>query len=168
MPISQYPHPVIDFYYSRHRPYYIEAGEWTQQSMGFRSPFMLCHVLNELGYEAYVTARKQAPNLRTPLLTNSIREKHRVDKRCPIAVYTSTLGNPFQCDVVVRWILQKPGRLDFEQTPEDDGLVFYWHESYANIESPHILYLPTANINIFNRNGTDDSKRCLLYTSRCV
>ena len=125
------PRHDIDYFKSTHRPYYIATGEFIQQSNGFRVPFYLCHILNELGYEAYVTAKKQAPNLRTPLLTPAVSKKHKEDGREVIAVYTEAMwGNILSGDVVVRWILNRIGKsFDEEEFPDD--MFFFWDKRYS-------------------------------------
>ena len=145
---------------NKHRPYYIASGEWMQTSMGYRAPFLLCHALNELGYEAYITAQKQAPKLRTPLLTPEIINKHKASRREIISVYNEGVwGNLFQGAVVVRWIMNRLGK-HANNLPESDDLFFYWSSMYSNSPSTSkCLYLPSVDTSVFNQNGADNNKR---------
>jgi len=157
---SEYiPHPQIDFFKSNHRPYYISTGEYVQQSMGFKVPFHLCHVLNELGYEAYVTAGKPAPNLRTPLLNPDIIARHKAQGRETVAVYTEAMwGNVLQGDIVVRWMLNKIGKeVNLIDYPTD--IFYYWDIAYSNADDSALLFLPHTDLAIYNAEGVDDSSR---------
>jgi len=153
------PHPEIDFFKSNHRPYYISTGEYVQQSMGFKVPFHLCHVLNELGYEAYVTAGKPAPNLRTPLLNPDIIARHKAQGREAIAVYTEAMwGNVLQGDIVVRWMLNKIG-LKVEPEHHAGDLFYYWVNEFSEKECVKELILPFVDRTIFNTADADENRR---------
>ena len=143
-------HPEINFFRSNHRVYYVATGEFIQQSNGFRVPFYLCHILNELGFEAYVTAQKQAPNLRTPLLTPEIIKKHKEDRREIIAVYTEAMwGNVLRGDVVVHWILNRIGKL-FDEASFPNDLFFYWDTEYSkNENNATFLRIPCVDDKVF-------------------
>jgi hypothetical protein len=154
------PHPRPDFFRSRHRVYYFATGEFIQQSNGFRVPFYLCHILNELGFEAYVTAKEQAPNLKTPLLTPDISNKHKKDGREIVAVYTEAMwGNILNGDVVVRWILNRLGLL-FDECLYRDEVFFFWDKSYSKNEKAAVL-LQTQCVDpeVFNFNKDTHQKR---------
>ena len=154
------PHPKLDFFRSCHRVYYFATGEFIQQSNGFRVPFYLCHILNELGFEAYVTAKKQAPNLRTPLLTPAIASKHKKDGREVVAVYTEAMwGNILGGGVAVRWILNRIGLLINESKYPND-LFFYWDNRYSKNKSV-ATQLKTCYIDpdIFYIDEDKDKKR---------
>jgi hypothetical protein len=141
------------------RPYYIVTGEWVRQSKGFQVPFYLCDKLNALGYEAYVTARKPAPDLNTPLLTPEILAGHRVQNRETIGVYTEAMwGNALKTDVVVRWMLNRSGRV-VDAVLGAGELDYYWSEVYSTKQNPRILWLPCINRNVFNDAGVDDAQR---------
>ena len=60
------------FFFADHHPYYIVAPDYTRTSSGIKVLHILCHALNERGYEAYVTANVRHPPLRTPPLTRDI------------------------------------------------------------------------------------------------
>ena len=155
------PRPKIDFFRSNHRAYYIAAGEFVQQSLGLRVPFYLCHILNELGFEAYVTAQKQAPKLRTPLLTQEVINKHKSDGRETVAVYSEAMwGNVLKGDVVVHWIMSAAGKIR-ERIVGADEPCFYWYHGYSMKNKKDIkpLVLPVLDEYLYNADGVDDSKR---------
>jgi hypothetical protein len=154
------PHPELDFFRSRHRPYYIATGEWMQTSMGYRAPFLLCHILNELGYEAYVTAQKPAPKLRTPILTSHIIRRHNEDNRNIIAVYNEGMwGNVLKGDVLVRWLMNRLG-MSVDTLPQDDDLYFYWDAIYsAEHKNVQILRLPSVDSSVFHARDSGSNSR---------
>jgi hypothetical protein len=159
--MSNLPHPELDMFRSRHRPYYIATGEYIRQSMGFRAPFHLCHALNELGYEAYVTAKNPVPDLRTPTLTPEIIARHKEQGREAVAVYTEAMwGNVLRGDIVVRWMLNKIG-LKVNPKNHPGELFFYWSWEYSPAPAFCHLQFPFVDRGIFrtklpesgNRNG---------------
>lgn len=142
-----------DFFGSRHFPYYIASPGFTQRSAGPRALHHLCHILNELGYEAYITANKTSPRLRTPLLEREIIEKHDDAGRPAIAVYPEVVpGNPLQRPVVARWLLNRAGHLRRDHgvfTPEE--LIFYWDRFFLRGEKTEgQLFIPHVDSNIFH------------------
>jgi len=153
------PRLEVDVFRSNHRPYYIVTPEWVQHSMGARVTFHLCHILNELGYEAYVVAQNQAPNLRTPLLTKEIIERHKSENRPSIAIYTELMwGNTLNADVVVRYITNRIGMYG-NDIIDKEALYYYWCEGYSTDQNPNLLCFPTIDHKIFNDIGVNNSKR---------
>lgn len=149
------------FFLSRHYPYYIVAPDYRQTSAGIRATHYLCHVLNEQGYEAYVTAEKTSPFLRTPKLDDTVRDCHRLVGRPGIAVYPEIVsGNPLSQDVVVRWLLNKAGHLGGDEKPAPTDIVFHWD---AWVLTPDLvsrrLHLPVIDARIFNSNDVHNQAR---------
>ncbi len=144
--------PGTDFSYSRHAPYYIASPNFTQKTAGPRALHYLCHILNELGYEAYITTEIQSPWLRTPLLTPEIQEKHIRTGRTPIVVYPETIeGNPLHGNLVVRWLLNQAGHLGGEASIRSHEMVFHWGEWVLQSEPTcGKLFVPTVDRRIFN------------------
>jgi O-antigen biosynthesis protein len=140
---------------SRHYPYYIVTPDYRQNSTGIRTMHSLCHVLNEQGYEAYITAKTTSPFLRTPLLDDTVRERHRLAGRPGIAVYPEVVsGNPLGQDVVVRWLLNKPGHLGGDEKPAPTDIVFHWDAWVLTPDiSSHRLALPIIDERIFNNDA---------------
>lgn len=158
--ISIPPHKV-ELYKTTHHPYYFFTQEYMQNSVGTRPPYYLCHLLNEFGYEAYVIADQPVVGMRTPILTNEIRQIHKAEGRSPITVYNETcLGNPLEGDVVVRWIMNKKVYVDGEPIPfSPDDLIFYWSSIYTESKNDKILWLPVVDTSIFNTDGAIEEER---------
>lgn len=156
-----FPHPDLNLFSSTHHPYYFFSQEYMQTSAGTRAPYQLCHLLNDLGYEAYVISDVLVEGLRTPILTNEIMMKHKAEGRHPIAVYNETaFGNPLEADIVVRWILNRTVYVDGKPIPFlPDDLIFYWDIIFANKNKCTELQVFTENTNIFNTINMDESKR---------
>lgn len=153
--------PANSFHESHHFPYYIVSPNFSQKSSGPRMLHCLCHMLNELGYEAYITADVCSPWLRTPQLTREVSDRHKATGRFPIAVYPEVArGNPLNVPVVARWILNKAGHLGGDAQFHPDELLFYWDEWVLNGEkNADRLYLPSVDTRIFNNHGVRPEER---------
>ncbi|PKO33488.1 MAG: hypothetical protein CVU34_13150 [Betaproteobacteria bacterium HGW-Betaproteobacteria-7] len=151
----------ISFFESFHHPYYIACPDYAQKSSGPRVLHYLCHTLNELGYEAYITAGKTSPWLRTPKLTQEIQDQHLLTNRVPVVVYPEVVrGNPLNGTVIARWILNRAGHLGGEHSFGSDELLFYWDEWVLQGEkNADRLYLDSVNSRLFNTQDTDDQNR---------
>ncbi|RIX44748.1 MAG: hypothetical protein D3M94_14800 [Rhodocyclales bacterium GT-UBC] len=159
--MSQDYRPTSAFFESRHFPYYIASPNFLQKSSGPRMLHGLCHMLNEMGYEAYITSEVCSPWLRTPKLTKEVQARHRATGRLPIAVYPEVVtGNPLQSTVVARWILNQAGHLGGEVEFHPDELLFYWDEWVLNGErNADHLFLPSVDTRLFNAYGVNPEDR---------
>lgn len=141
------------FFTQLKHPYYIYAPPYRTSSGGIRALYSLCHALNELGYEAYIAndITENHPTLRCPTLTPEQKQKHIASNRAPIAVYPEVVhGNPFETEVVARWILNKPGHLGGDKQYAPSELLFWWdHWMAPKNESIVQLQLPIIDSNIF-------------------
>lgn len=153
--------PTSAFFESRHFPYYIASPNFLQKSSGPRMLHGLCHMLNEMGYEAYITSEVCSPWLRTPKLTKEVQARHRATGRLPIAVYPEVVtGNPLQSTVVARWILNQAGHLGGEVEFHQDELLFYWDEWVLKEErNADRLFLPSVDTRLFNAYGVNPEDR---------
>ena len=121
----------------RLHPVYIDLPPYSARSGGIRALYLLCHHLNCIGYEAYIT--KASPinatsGLKTPLLDAVITKRHKIEKREPIVVYPEiTLGNPRNANIVVRYLLNRPGLFvpGVVATFADDDYFFHYAEEHA-------------------------------------
>jgi len=137
-------------------PYYILAPDYRETSSGVASLHYLCHVLNLNGREAYICGGKVVnPALKTPLLEPATAKRHTDEGKVPIAVYPEVVvGNPLDCDVVARFLLNFEGFLTGKsmQAAASD-LLFY---SGALIAARHgypdgdLLCLPTVDVELFS------------------
>lgn len=151
----------FQFHTTNHAPYYIVSPNFIQKSAGPRTLHYLCHTLNELGYEAYITSEICNPWLRTPKLTQEIKETHKKTNRTPIVIYPEIVhGNPLDEVIVVRWLLNKAGLLGGSNTHTPNELIFHWDEwVLSGEETQGRLFLPNVDERIFNSEGVIDSER---------
>lgn len=90
--------------------FFIAAPTYSLASSGIRCLFLLCDLLNRLGYEAYVGGQGAPSRLKAPYMTIDGLEKRRLAGRDDIVVYPETVrGNPFLGRKVVRYLLNRPG-----------------------------------------------------------
>ena len=141
-----------DFFRSIHAPYYIYGLDYRHSSAGIRLLHQLCHALNEIGQEAYIYCSIVNPELRTPRLTEEVRQNHTQAGRKPIAVYPEVvIGNPFNLFTVVRYILNFPGHLGGDPHYEDSEMLFscsrYFFRKGMKID---VLMIPPIDIKVFN------------------
>ena len=94
------------------RPYYVEAPPYRRTSAGIKVLHLLCHTLNLIGEEAYVTTDSVNPALRTPTITAEVVRRHLEAGVEPIVVYPEVVkGNPRNARSVVRYLLNRAGMI---------------------------------------------------------
>jgi GT2 family glycosyltransferase len=134
-------------------PYYIYAFDYRETSSGVCVLHYLCHALNLAGYEAYITPCQVNPNLRTPVLTENIRDHHLSNGLVPIAVYPEVVtGNPIGASIVTRYILNREGFLTGRaiDTQKSDLLFYYTQDFRGDSESSNLLLLPVIDSELFS------------------
>lgn len=153
--------PATSFFQSYHAPYYIVSPNFSQKTAGARALHYLCHTLNELGYEAYITTPHQSPWLRTPLLTEETRKKHKETHRTPIVIYPEVVqGNPLNEIIVARWLLNKAGHLGGNKKTNTNEIIFHWDDwVLQGEETSGRLFLPLVDDRIFNDEDTNKGQR---------
>lgn len=154
-------------------PYYIMAPDYRETSSGIASLHYLCHLLNLNGREAYICGGKVVnPELKTPLLDDEASLRHQRAGCEPIAVYPEvTVGNPFNCSVVARFLLNFEGFISgqgMEAAPSDllfySGKLIAEHHGYPDGD---LLCLPTIDIDLFTAGPLDTPREgCYLYQNR--
>jgi len=134
-------------------PYYIYAPDYRDTSSGVCVMHFLCHALNISGQEAYVVGCKVTnPNLRTPVLTDAIVQLHKSTGAVSIAVYPEVLsGNPLNCPVVVRYMLNRDGFISGLQlaAQESDLFFYYAHDFGEGKRRKDMLTLPMIDSELF-------------------
>lgn len=157
-----------NFYLADHAPYYIFALDYAPQSAGVRALHYLCHALNESGLEAYVTCEGVVPHLRTPVLVEAVLMRHQASGRVPIMVYPEIVsGDPLAAGgVVVRWLLNKPGRIGGDTSFQESDLIFTYDQDYLPAGwHKEMLHIPTCDLSIFNNddNVNDDARKYVCF-----
>ncbi len=144
----------------------------------------LCHILNTLGYEAYlwpsyrpIFKKKEPFKSITKFLKYYKKELHRpfttnknwntpilksiYGNEDIIVVYPEIVdGNPLELKNVVRWLLHKPGfhnkKIDFNE----NDLIFGYGEKFSTLEYPikknNTLYLTYIMTDIYYQTNFDD------------
>jgi len=154
------------FFQRTSHPYYIVAPAFKQTSAGVRALHYLCHLLNESGHEAYVSASPEncSKHLRTPQLTPEVMQEHKASGVTPIAVYPEVVkGNPLGLNAVVRWVLNIPGHLGGDDSYPESDLIFH----YSNIILDGIisdrLDMPLVDQRIFNEGNGENHRKGFCY-----
>lgn len=136
-------------------PYYFLAPAYRESSSGVVSLHYLCHMLNLSGREAYMCGSDVVnPDLKTPVITSAIKQRHKAAGKVPIAVYPEVFpGNPLNCSVVARFLLNFEGFLTgngMDAAPSD--LFFYYAARLAEHRGDpdgDLLCLPAIDIELF-------------------
>src|SRR5574343_1423 len=164
---------ISQFCFSAHRPrsisksagvpFYIFAPDYRETSGGIRVLHYLCHILNELGEEAYVlNTREISKVLRTPQLTYSKLEEHYLSGRNPVTIYPEIVhANPASTPLVVRWLLNIPGHLGKPIEYEEKDLIFFY-EGWClpkEMEGSPLFVHPVVDANLNNEENPDDNNR---------
>ena len=144
-------------------PFYIFAPDFRNSSGGIRVLHFLCHILNEMGEEAYVVnARKISPRLRTPQLTLGKLKEHFLAGKQPITLYPEVVSNnPLSTPLIARWLLNVPGHLGKPIEFEPHDLILYY-EAWCVPAGMHgtPMFLHPVDDTVFNnQNNPDDNSR---------
>lgn len=151
--------------------FYVYAPDYTELSSGRKALHIICDKLNHLGYESYITSQIVSNHLWTPRLTNQIMEGHKKANRIRVAIYPEIeMGNPLQCENVIRWLLNKPNffRLNwFGQFDESEFIVHHAEEFRPPWVKSSLQYIGTIDRSIFNTNDTSNNRDgIIIYHNR--
>jgi GT2 family glycosyltransferase len=143
------------FFKTTRSPYYIYGLDYRYSSAGVRILHYLCHALNEIGEEAYIFCNINNPHLRTPLLTQEVKDIHIKTKRIPIAIYPEVVpGNPFKAPIVARYIMNTPGHLGGDTCYDKEELLFCYMPYFVPKDmKADLLCVPATDISIFNNEN---------------
>ena len=159
--------------------FYIVAPKFTTSSAGIRVLHLLCHMLNEHGFQAYIVVMPKKrfprdniylnPQLNTRLLLPSELEKHRQIGIEPIVIYPEIIrGNPYQAKHIVRYLLNFPGLLGGDESfPSTDFVMSYSkciHDSC--VQSQHHFFIPSFNWEVFWYLGNEEREITCFYASK--
>lgn len=147
----------------RPSPYYIYALDYRRTSAGIRVLHALCDALMRSGHEAYVRANVLNPALMTPRLTEEVIALHREQGVEPIVVYPEVIGgNPLLGNVVVRYLLNRPGLLQRSNDEEfgADDIIYAFSRDLQLPGQPddQVMFMPPFDRQIF-RMPDDPARR---------
>ncbi|WP_233282032.1 glycosyltransferase [Pseudomonas mangiferae] len=146
------PTPHRALFARRPHPYYIIAADYRRNSAGIRVLHMLCDALIRSGHEAYIYAQVMSPELMTPRLTDLVVELHKTAGVEPIVIYPEIVdGNPLDANVVVRYLLNKPGFIQGSGVYGPDDLLFAYAKGLLQYcaDPRNVLYLPAVDLRVF-------------------
>lgn len=148
-------------YASRPNPYYILAPNFRKNSAGIRVLHMLCDALIRSGQEAYVTADGFSPALMTPPLNNAVLGYHKAHGIEPIVIYPEVVdGNPYESEVVVRYLLNSPGLVGGQGCYDDRDILYAFTQGLLlpGMPEQNVLFLQPVDLSVF-RPPADPAKR---------
>lgn len=147
------------------KPYLIVSHDYTRLSAGVRALHRLCHVLNEIGCEAFVTSGVVNPNWNTPTATPTIIENVA---QHGIVVYPETdEGNPLNAKRVVRYLLNRPGLIRGSGELEPGEMHFaYCGLLREFVPDDHILTVPVVDREVFRNHPVQDRYGAAMWTGR--
>mgnify|MGYP001569185252 CR=1 FL=1 len=123
----------------------IYAPDYTHRSAGVRALHRLAELLNVFGEHCFITGRPK-PGSKIPIMLQGVALERPV-----VGIYPEIVGgNPFDADVVVRWMLNVPGRANSDTTstwgPKD--IKVGWLPQYAD----QVLRVPVIDRSIFHND----------------
>ena len=102
---------------------------WSKHIGGVRVLHNLCHYLNDIGQEAYITTKKKNPNLNTPYHDPD----SSYDKDKTVVIYPECIDkNLLDAKYVVRWMLYHQ---DVSANYGKDDYIFKYFKSYSTNEN---------------------------------
>jgi len=149
----------------------IWAPDYTHLSSGIRCLYLLCHHLNRLGHDAYISGRNAPPHLFTRFMDQEKVRQFRADGGEDIAVYPEILKeNVFSSERIVRYLLNKPGlitRTAMADYGKSDYFIHYADEFVPKGVRSRRLRIPTLDTTVYH-GGAPAAERhgFLLYSSR--
>lgn len=154
-------------------PYYFLAPPYRETSSGIVSLHYLCHMLNLNGREAYICGTDVInPDLKTPVLSSAIAQRHVAAGKVPIAVYPEVFaGNPLNCAVVARFLLNFEGFLSGKSMNAAPGDLFFYYAArlaeHRGDLNGDLLCLPTIDVGLFTPAAPGTVREgCYLYQNR--
>lgn len=152
----------------------IVAPSYSSQIGGSIVLHKLCHILNELKYDAYLTTTQKLngnTNYFTLNPTFNTKIGTEIDIQRDLIIYPEIeRGNPFQAKHVVRYILSKSHLVEVNggshsTTWGDNDFWLYFHSLfYDDIKEKNILHLIHSKVDDYVNLGMDrDIEACFTY-----
>ena len=143
----------------RRHPYYIVAPPYKRASAGVVTLHVLCHLLNRVGYPAYLAVWPPARGmwgyqlamdnkLITPVLNDEVLQSHFADGLTPITIYPETIeGNLLHAPFVVRYVLYYAGQLGGDRSyPRSEFVVAFSEKIKASLaRCEGVISFPVAD-----------------------
>lgn len=133
------------------KPYLIWAPPYDRRSGGCKVLHALGHELKNKGVEVYINTSAQRPDWAVGAVTNQQEITAQIE-RGAIAIYPEIIfGNPFGAKTVVRWMLNKPGKISGPTEYPIEDIVYSYSRIYDVFGLPEdrILFYPQIELNIF-------------------
>ncbi len=142
----------------------IKSPDYTYLHSGVRCLFLLCHHLNRLGYEAYITGTGAPDAMRAPHADERLIRGLRRQGRDDIVIYPEiTEGNPLEGRKVVRYLLQKR----IAKHSRGDYFIHFADEFQLEDVKSLGLRIPLLDRQVFNRGAaTHERSGFLIYSVR--
>lgn len=126
---------------------------------------LLCHTLNQLGFEAFLVPIdkrfKRNPTLETPMLTRELRDLHVNQEQKTISIFDeSILKDPLMGTISVRWLLNRAGFLGGKMFLKDDVKVIEFVLAKEIDPNKERLSVSTVDFNFF-RDSFEVKERSL-------
>ena len=135
---------------------------------------MLCHRLNSIGIPSWLVIQSNGPRknylnakLKTPMLTNDIRDYHFKTKLLPIVVYPETIvNNPLKASFIVRYILNYAEEFGKQNRKKqiDTFQYCYSRDITADFPNAEVIWLPSFDLSEIPINH--GGKISLLYAGK--
>lgn len=142
------------------KKYIIDICTFLYNSGGIVALHKLCHDLNSLGEEAYITSKVTHEKLNAPYVGDKKFKKSDI-----VVIYPEiTFGNPLNANHVVRWVLNTPGECagvlenSFYSSKLDTDLIFKYSDFFKiknENESKGILTTTFIDSNFFYNTDTE-------------
>jgi O-antigen biosynthesis protein len=125
--------------------WFIVSPPYRHTSAGIRVMHRLCHKLNALGENAYISTPKIEGTWNTPF-----KKSPEIDD---IVVYPEiTCSNPLNAKYVVRYVLYYPGFNGGDKKYNNSELVIYYDEKYRIGPGP-VIWISPVNEEMFYNTG---------------
>lgn len=161
-------------------PFYVLAPSFSPYAGGTVALHLLCHFLNQVGFESYLSTASVTGTLFTPELTPDIAKAHFSQGRDPIAIYgEGYLDNRLLCSRIIRYLLNLPGQRWSNPSAADS----FWRQRarrsefilhYASeFRLPYLpstpLFIPIVDEELFYPPNPDaDRQGYLIYSHRTL
>lgn len=153
----------------------IAAPSYNESIGGSITLHRLCDILITLGYDTYLYPTVKLNGTIDHFAINPAYKYNiatQIDPLQDIAIYPEIEpGNPFRCEKVVRYILNKFHLPQYDNTiatwKESDYYLYYHELFYDNLKPKNILTILDSKLNLFKNHNTERNiESCHTYRKR--